>query len=446
MATPRAHRIFRTLAAASAAALLAGCASAPISSARQDFFQGQFARAEETLVKDASKVQPKDRVLHLMERGTVRQVRGHYEESAADFIAAADRIHELDTYSVSKGAASLVVNDTVQDYRGAPYERTMLHVMTALDHFAVTNWDNAAVESRRIIESLTPTIRGDFPEDAFSRYVAGFGLEMIDDTSNAALQYRKAAALVPYLAVDDQSGRIAFRPYPAVTNAAPVPPPAPAATNIQVAATAQPSAVATTNAPKAAPAPAPLPGPMPVPRPPAPKEWTHELVCFALLDRGPSEYDGLSGDWRMTSAPGYIEIWIGGQRAGRSYPLANVGSLARVTAERQAMLKAAKTATRVVLKEVIAESVAQSTDNAALGDLIRFVLITLLEKPDVRRWETLPGSLQVARVPCPPGLKEYEVVLRTAGGVQLARTSVGEPIAGRRRTYVTMFRELPMRR
>ena len=150
MATPRAHRIVRTLAATAAAAVLAGCASAPLDSARMDFRQGQLARAEETLVKKADEVQPKDRVLHMMERGTIRQARGHYEDSSHDFIAAADRIRELETYSASKGVASLVVNDTVQDFRGAPYERTLLHAMTALNHFAVTNWDNAAVESRRM--------------------------------------------------------------------------------------------------------------------------------------------------------------------------------------------------------------------------------------------------------------------------------------------------------
>lgn len=443
MATPRAHRIVRTLAATAAAAVLAGCASAPLDSARIDFRQGQLARAEEVLVKKADEVQPKDRVLHMMERGTIRQARGHYEDSSHDFIAAADRIRELETYSASKGVASLVVNDTVQDYRGAPYERTLLHAMTALNHFAVTNWDNAAVESRRIIESLSPTQRGDFPEDAFSRYMAGFGLEMIDDFSNASLQYRKAAALAPHLAIDDQSGRVALRP--------PAPPP--------VAAPAAPAAVvppADTNsaskavapAPKAAPAPAPATPPaqpaepVRVPRPPAPKEWDNDLVCFALLGQGPSEYYGLQGRW-YTHTAGYVEIWIDGRLAGRSYPLADVAELARATAAKQAALKAVKTAARVAVKEVIAETVAQSTDSEALGDLIRFLLIGLLEQPDVRRWETLPGSLQVARVPCPRKLESYELVLRGPGGAQLARVNVDAPLARRGRTYVTFYRELP---
>lgn len=87
---------------------------------------------------------------------------------------------------MSKGVASWVVNDGVQNFRGAPFERTMVHVMAAKNYLALGEWDDAAAEARRIIKSLEPDIRGEYPEDAYSRYMAGFCLEMIDDDSNAA--------------------------------------------------------------------------------------------------------------------------------------------------------------------------------------------------------------------------------------------------------------------
>ena len=71
-------------------------------------------------------------------------------------------------------------------------ERTLLHAFTAKNHLAQANFENAAVEARRIIESLTPEKKGDYPDDAYSRYMAGFCLEMMDDRSNAELEYRKA--------------------------------------------------------------------------------------------------------------------------------------------------------------------------------------------------------------------------------------------------------------
>jgi len=192
-------------AAFAAAAACAGGCSTPLAGARAHFDLGRLDAAEAALQPES--VREKDRVLFLMERGAIRQARGDYENSSRDFIEAADLIERLQTYSVSKGATSLVVNDAVQDFRGAPYERTLLHALTALNHLAVGHWENAAVEARRIIYSLAPEARGEYPDCAFSRYVAGFGLELIGDSSNAALQYRAAAALRPGIGLDERGAR-----------------------------------------------------------------------------------------------------------------------------------------------------------------------------------------------------------------------------------------------
>ena len=82
----------------------------------------------------------------------MRLFSGQYEKSARDYIAAADELERLETYSVSKGTATWVVNDTVQDFRGTPYERTLLHAFTAKDHLAMANWDDAAVEARDVVD------------------------------------------------------------------------------------------------------------------------------------------------------------------------------------------------------------------------------------------------------------------------------------------------------
>ncbi len=389
-------------AAGFAAVLLSGCATAPLEAARENFRRGRLAQAEQALTTEDALKAEKDRVLVLMERGTIRQAAGHYDDSSRDLIDAAEHARKLETYSVSKGAASLVVNDSVQAFRGSPYERTLLHAMTALNHFAVTNWDNAAVEARRLIESAAAPAKEGFPEDAFSYYVAGLALEMIDDPSNAALLYRKAAAAAPAgIRVDDTSGRVGTR------------------------------APGETNAPAA-----------PLPRPRAPAGWTHELVCFVLLGNAPPGGADMSDRWHGT--PGdHAEIRIGGVTAGRTYALADVAWLAARTDVRLAAARAGKTAARVVIKEIIAESVAQSTDNDALGDLIRLILIGILEQPDVRRWETLPRTLHVARVPCPPNLKDVEVVLRAATGAELRSVTINQPLARRRTVWVTLLRDLP---
>lgn len=399
MAPRRVIAILRQAGAAVLAAwVLGGCATPAIDSARYHYYAGQVDRAEAALAD--AKIPDKDRVLLLMERGTVRQALGAYEESSKDFIAAADLLEKLEAYSVSKNAASWVVNDNTQNFRGTPFERTLLHAFTAINHLAEGRWDDAAVEARRIIKSLSPEVKGEYPDDAFSRYMAGFCLEMIDDPSNAALQYRLASELAPHVAVDEVTGHLI--PKAASTNMADL-------------------SARTSNE----------------------RPWPHELVCFVLLDRAPRGYDRWSDHWRP-GLPTYATLSCNGQELGRSFNLSDTVELAFTTDQLEALRKAAKSVSRVVLKEVIAGQVEQKDE--ALGELVRFILIGLLEQPDVRRWETLPRWLQVARVPCPPDLTSFDVQLKNAAGYTYRTIHVEKPIMRRRNTFVSFCRDLPVPR
>ena len=123
----------------------------------------------------------------------------------------AEEIDRLWTISASKGTASFVINDSVQDFRGAPYERTLLEAFNTHNFLVQGDWDNAAVGARRVIRSLDPDRRGDYPEDAYSRYLAGFCLAMIDDDSNATIQYHKADGLAARATIDPHSGRVSYK-------------------------------------------------------------------------------------------------------------------------------------------------------------------------------------------------------------------------------------------
>lgn len=372
---------------------LAGCQTAPLDAARIRFQRGQTEAAAQAL--SAQEPEGKDRVLFWMERGTVRQAAGDYPGSTRDFVAASDRLDELETYSLSKGAASLVVNDTVQDYKGVPYERTLLHAMTALNHFAVGHWDDAAVEARRILYTLEPERRGEYPEDAFSRYVAGFAFEMTDDPSNAALQYRLASARSGPVRVDDRTGGLSPAPEPGVPGGDSAP---------------------------------------------APSVRGAELVVFVLLGDSLVEPSRMEDSSRRGD---YVEIRSGDRVLGRSYPLGDTVALYVETARLEALRKALKTGTRLVLKEVLAETVEHGTGSEDMGDLVRLILYGLLERPDLRRWETLPMSFQVARVPWPPGLESFDVVVKTRHGGTVRTLTVREPLHRRRSLWVSVVRDLP---
>jgi len=113
---------------------------------------------------------------------------------------------KLDTYSLSKGVSSLIVNDRMLSFRGMPFERTLMYAFLAKDYLADSNWDYAAICARNIIKKLE-ALDG-FPDIAYGRYMAGFCLELIYDEGNAAIQYRAAARLLTSnVLIDPLSGR-----------------------------------------------------------------------------------------------------------------------------------------------------------------------------------------------------------------------------------------------
>ncbi len=373
----RAPSLARLAAAAVLLALAAGCVS-PLPRARRDFYAGRTGDAAETLA--GARVPERDRVLLLMERGTVRQALGDLEGSTRDFIEAADLIEQFETWSVSHGSASVVTDDRARRFRGAPYERTLLHVLTAHNHLQQGDWDLAAVESRRILRALDPERRRGFPDDAYARYVAGFGFQMIDDPSNAALQFRHAAKLAP-APIDAETGRL--------------------------------GADATPGGP--------------------------ELVVFVLLGRAPGS-DPPAESWPVPGFPPDVKLYAGETLLGRAHVLTDTFALALSTAEQEAVRVAARAVTRIVAKEAVATAI--DRENEMLGFLTRLILLGIFEQPDVRRWETLPRWLAVARVPCPPDLDRFRLVVR-GGGARSRALEVEGPFPRRFDTRVAVVRVLP---
>ncbi len=380
-ARPR-RRAWRTAAGALLVAGCAGCASIPLREARSQFYDGRLDEAEATIRAPADDAGSGDRILYLMERGMIRQTRGEYRESAADFLLANREIRRLDRLSVSRSTASLLTNDEVLVFRGYPYERTLLHAFAAKNYFAVAAWDDAAVEGRNIIAQLEA--RDGFPDDPYSRYLAGVTLELSGDGDGARRQYEAADALLPDLAVTP-SGWLA---------------------------------------PTNAPAPPPDTGP--------------QLVCFVAVGGGPDGYGRCRGRARWGARP-YADLYAGPLHLGRTYPLADTLALYNRTQDKVAALRAAKDLSRLVIKESVANAV--SDHNGALGALL-WVVLFAFENQEERRWETLPYSLQAARVACPENLDAVTVVFRGAGGREVGRRTIRRPLAQRRNLRVSFCRDI----
>ncbi len=369
------------------AAVASGCASSSLNQARREYHSGDYRKAAETLEK--ADFPERDRVLFMMERGMIRQAAEHYDDSTKDFLDAYETLEEMTAISVTKDTASMVINDNVQNFHAVPFERTLLHTFTAKNHLLQSNWENAAVEARRIIQSLSAEAKKDYPDDAYSRYMAGFCLSMIGDWSNAALQFREAGKLLPALQIDERTGLI----------------------------------TPGTNAPAS-----PTPG----------ANTGHELVVFALIGRSPTGQE-LHNQRRPIMPAGFAEIVIDGQTAGRSYALTDTADLAFTTKQKDAIRDMAKTVSRIALKEATAYQL--DKQNELVGALYRIIMIGLLEQPDVRRWETLPRSLQVARVPCPTDPQEIQVRFVHSPGGAGRTLHLKPPYIQNRNTRILVVRD-----
>jgi hypothetical protein len=360
--------------------VLCGCTTVPLDNALRNFNYGRIDEAD----RDLASIPPgSSQIMHLMERGMIRHLRRDYSNSTADWLQAVKLEKELETHSASRASASMLVNDTLLDYRGYPFERTYLHVYLAKNYLAQGLWQEAGVEARAIALALAPAKLDGFPDDSFSHYIAAFCLELNGDDSNAAMQYRQAAKLAPGIGIDCRTGR--FMP----------------ATNQFETATGSVL---------------------------VPSKSGAELVCFIDLD-------GVNG-----VIPQYADLYADGIYLGRSRTLSNTLDLEIVSSERMKTRRAAKSLGRLALKGAVALA-ASSKDND-LGQMVWMMLLAT-ETEDYRRWSTLPTQLAVARVPCPENLREFAVDIKGSTGITLRRLIFSAPIPCLRRIYVAVCRDHP---
>jgi tetratricopeptide (TPR) repeat protein len=355
-----------------------GCQGPALNSARANFYMGRLDRAEKAL-EDIPE-ENKNTALYLMERGMIHQANHAYSSSSTDWLQAAATIERLEYVSMSKQTASLVINNSTVQYTGMPYERTLLRAFLAKNYIATADWDGVAVESRNIVKSLQDL--DGFPEDPYSRYIAGLGFELINDQDGARMEYERVKALLPQLNIDPVTGHF---------------------------------------------------GPDQATAPDRP----HELICLVAIGRIPrGEY--YRSYPPLDKAP-YVEIYDGSKKLGRSYTFVNTGDLLNKSLEQTAAMRIAKGAARIAAKEGISEAI--SRENEQLGELIRLILYAF-EQPDTRRWETLPLWLGIARVPCPEDVKEVRVVFKNSSGHSLQQQIIREPLQQKENLHLTFCRDL----
>jgi hypothetical protein len=141
----------------------------------------------------------KNSLLYYFERGMLLHLDGRYSESNAAFEQAKLIGDRLYTESVSDIGFSLFSNDYALDYAGENFERTLVHLFSALNYLMLREPDAALVEIRQVGDYLRKlqvdsTNENVYQDDAFARYLSALVYESSGELDSAFVGYKQAAS------------------------------------------------------------------------------------------------------------------------------------------------------------------------------------------------------------------------------------------------------------
>ncbi len=160
------------------------------------FRSGDIEKAAEVLASDKRADQRRTRLLHLMNQGVVHQMLGEYQKSNS-FFEEAYILGQDFRRSYGDEALSLLINPTVTEYQGEPFELLMIHYYKAMNFIQLGDMDAALVECRRLnigLNALGDRYRSEnrYRRDAFIHNLMGIIYDASGDHNNAFIAYRNA--------------------------------------------------------------------------------------------------------------------------------------------------------------------------------------------------------------------------------------------------------------
>lgn len=156
----------------------------------------------------------KDSVLENLDKGIISHYAGEYQRSNQELEKAEKLMEKFQAASVTQAIGSMMVNDTVMDYAGDPYEDIYTNIFMALNYMQMNNFEDAFVEIRRmdnklkglsvkykkeidkqklsLSENSTSVPKGDikFHNSAFARYLSMLMYRSEGDYDNAEVDYK----------------------------------------------------------------------------------------------------------------------------------------------------------------------------------------------------------------------------------------------------------------
>jgi len=326
---------------------------------------------------------------YLLNTGLLESISGDFEGANRDLQSAKDILNSLQATSVSENLGAAMVNETLRSYVGSPSERVLLHVLMSINYLMLDDLDAARVEVLQADVLMKELAREDEPigQLASAHYISGLVYELNGELDSAMISYRKAANIMAlrnmrtptslqssllglsrYLGLDDEHEK-----YREQFDLALDPPAADSAEIIVIYW----DGVVTGKRGKTI------------------SVWVPSLnqaVSLALPYYPPSNYIRKSFD-----------LSLAGQHH-RTETVEDIEALSRADLNDESAAIYAMTLARMVSKYALVKSASQQNNN--LGLLLNIAAM-LSETADIRSWNLLPSSIQVARFALPAG--EYSL-------------------------------------
>lgn len=197
----RTTHLLRTIAISILFATLVGCGdyTHTTQKAREEYYAGQYLAAAESLKAGANEEGP-DQLLYILDRATALYNGGMFDEAIKEF-SRADKMAEIKDYtSLSKEAASLVVNDRLLPYKGEDFEKVLINQYLALCYLMKSDTEAALVENRRVNRKLYLMIsegKRKYRLNPMARLLSALIYESQGQFNDAYIDYKAVQKLLP---------------------------------------------------------------------------------------------------------------------------------------------------------------------------------------------------------------------------------------------------------
>ncbi|HEX2983587.1 MAG TPA: hypothetical protein VHO28_08605 [Ignavibacteriales bacterium] len=378
----------------------------------------------------------KDRVLYYLDRGALSFYAGRYAESSQAFEKADFAMEDLFTKSISKAAASMLLNDNALDYSGEVYENIYVNVFSALDYIARDDIDGAYVEANRVNIKLRQL------EDKYNAYVDNFNAskdakiklepKKLDYYNNALANY--LSHIIFRAEGEYDNSRIslekldsAWAMHPDVYNFS-------KPSFVKNAASANNKTILNVMA---------FAGNAPEKQAENLRIMTFDdflIVQFPDHESAPIIFPGLKQGWYFkfsmpSLAPSRsdvrkIEVYANDKKVGSLELLENMNNVAVKTFEMQKSIIYFKSIIRTVLKGIgsaeLKQSVRKSTGEGLggfLSNLLVDIAVDATENADLRCWRTMPGYCYAGEFELEEGEYNIDIVFLDGGNKPISKTT-----------------------